>query len=215
MNTNVVNLHNQNLQPGTPPPSKGKEMGKDDFMKLLMTQLASQDPLNPQDSTAFVSQLTQFANLENLGNLGKKMDQLVQISGASNASNSVSLLGKEVRVEGNQIKGAGSIFYDLPQVAKDAKLEVLDSKGKIVKTMDQIPTSAGLHELKIENLPAGLYSFRIQAMDSGNKMIKANLSTAEKVQAVSFADNTPMLLMQSGMQMKAQDAIEIRQPQTL
>ncbi len=39
------------------------------FLKLLVTQLKSQNPLNPQDGTEFVSQLTQFSSLEELINI--------------------------------------------------------------------------------------------------------------------------------------------------
>ena len=40
------------------------ELGKDEFLKLLVTQLQNQDPLNPQDDTQFISQLAQFSALD-------------------------------------------------------------------------------------------------------------------------------------------------------
>ena len=42
------------------------ELGKDEFLKLLVTQLQNQDPLNPQDDTQFISQLAQFSALEQI-----------------------------------------------------------------------------------------------------------------------------------------------------
>ena len=44
-------------------------MGKDEFLKLLTTQMQAQDPLNPMDNTEFVSQLSQFTSLERLENM--------------------------------------------------------------------------------------------------------------------------------------------------
>ena len=48
------------------PTRMGDSLGKDDFLKLLVAQLSHQDPLNPQDGSQFVAQLTQFSSLEQL-----------------------------------------------------------------------------------------------------------------------------------------------------
>ena len=61
----------------------------DEFLKLLVTQLQNQDPLNPQDDTQFISQLAQFSALEQMTNMSSTM---------SNTS-AYSLVGKEVIVQ--------------------------------------------------------------------------------------------------------------------
>ena len=48
---------------------KNDVLGKDDFLRLLVTQLQYQDPLNPADSAQFTAQLAQFSSLEQLGNI--------------------------------------------------------------------------------------------------------------------------------------------------
>ena len=52
---------------------------KDDFLKLLVAQLQHQDPMNPQDSTEFIGQLTQFSSLEQLLLIQESMEQQTAI----------------------------------------------------------------------------------------------------------------------------------------
>ena len=62
----------------TPTSLKQAELGKNDFLNLLVTQLKNQDPLKPMDSSSFVAELAQFSQLEQSSNqstlLGKVLD---------------------------------------------------------------------------------------------------------------------------------------------
>lgn len=54
------------------------ELGKEDFLKILMTQLQDQDPTEPMDDREFVSQMATFSSLEQMTNMTDSMDQLVE-----------------------------------------------------------------------------------------------------------------------------------------
>ena len=54
----------------------GGEMGKDQFVKLLVTEMKNQDPLNPMDGKELAVQLAQFSSVEQLMNVNTKLDDL-------------------------------------------------------------------------------------------------------------------------------------------
>lgn len=72
------------------------ELGKDEFLKLLVCQMQNQDPLNPQTDTQFVAQLAQFSSLEQMMNMNTTMTN----------TSAYSLVGKEVVVSSTDNTGA-------------------------------------------------------------------------------------------------------------
>jgi len=58
----------------------GSLVSQDTFLKLLVTQLKNQDPLSPQDSTQFVSQLASFTSLEQMTSMNKSMESVLEMS---------------------------------------------------------------------------------------------------------------------------------------
>ncbi|MDD4364294.1 MAG: flagellar hook capping FlgD N-terminal domain-containing protein [Synergistales bacterium] len=69
-----------------------KELGKDDFLQLLITQLTHQDPMDPLKNEAFIAQMAQFSSLEQMTNISKGIENLQQFQ----MIGAVGLIGKEV-----------------------------------------------------------------------------------------------------------------------
>ncbi|HOK41794.1 MAG TPA: flagellar hook capping FlgD N-terminal domain-containing protein [bacterium] len=90
--------------------STNDTLGKDAFLKLLVTQLKYQDPMNPLDNNDMLAQLAQFSALEQSQNINKNLEQLRFESLSTNA---VSLLGAEVKaaktVDNEQIEKTGIV----------------------------------------------------------------------------------------------------------
>ena len=70
-----------------------EDMGKEDFLRLMVTQLTQQDPLNPQDGTEYVAQLAQFTSLERMMNVEKGMNNVVLAATATNSTLAVGFIG--------------------------------------------------------------------------------------------------------------------------
>ncbi len=74
---------------------KAKDLGKSEFLKLLVTQLEHQDPLNPMEDKEFIAQMAQFSSLEQMVTMNNNMQELKKFSMMERLN---SLLGKKVRV---------------------------------------------------------------------------------------------------------------------
>ncbi len=88
------------------------ELGKDDFLTLLIAQLANQDPLKPMEDREFIAQMAQFSTLEQMTNMTKSFEKLA----SEQKYSSVSYVGKlvsftcSVDAEGNPEVVAGKVL---------------------------------------------------------------------------------------------------------
>src|SRR3954453_6938826 len=82
--------------PTAPKTAGSSALGKDEFVKLLLTQLAHQDPTSPMDSQAFVAQLAQFAQVELASNANSDLERMLIGQAAAQQTSVVGLVGKDV-----------------------------------------------------------------------------------------------------------------------
>jgi flagellar basal-body rod modification protein FlgD len=98
----LVARHNSEINGGKVPK---QNLGKDEFLQLLMKQLAYQDPMAPMEDKEFIAQMAQFSTLEQMNNMARDFTLMARMLKTSEAS---SALGKAVEiVQGeNTVKGA-------------------------------------------------------------------------------------------------------------
>src|SRR5476649_964909 len=77
---------------------------QDEFMKLLVTQLKNQDPLNPMDNAAMTSQLAQLSTVTGINKVNATKESLRTDQAASQSLNATNLIGKGVLVKGAGIQ---------------------------------------------------------------------------------------------------------------
>ncbi|MEK4129016.1 flagellar hook assembly protein FlgD [Solibacillus sp. FSL W8-0474] len=72
-------------------------LGKDAFLKILITQLQNQDPTSPMDDKEFISQMAQFSSLEQMQNMTKAMENLLASQEQTQMMNYSTFVGKDVK----------------------------------------------------------------------------------------------------------------------
>ncbi|KGM42634.1 Flagellar basal-body rod modification protein FlgD [Olavius algarvensis spirochete endosymbiont] len=83
-----------------------QELGKDDFLQILITQLQHQDPTKPMEDREFIAQMAQFSSLEQMTNMNR---QFAELSAALKSSLVMNLLGKEVEIHQGEEYIRGSV----------------------------------------------------------------------------------------------------------
>lgn len=107
-----------------------------DFLGLLMTQLKSQDPSSPMDSTQFTSQLVQFSSVEQQINTNGNLTQLIQLTQASQIEQSASMIGKPVTVSSPKLSlqnGSATVNFNTTN-AQPVSISIQNAAGAQVQT---------------------------------------------------------------------------------
>lgn len=179
---------------------------RNDFLKLLVAQLSHQDPLQPQDSTAFVTQLSQLAQTEQSENQTALLRSIQGQLVASAGGQAVTLVGREVTARFSSVSidgnGPGPLQFSLDKDAASATLIIRDAKGNIVRTMRTGPLKGGvqvqLWDGKSDggvSLPQGSYQVAVSAVDKAGAPVGAKTEVKGTVTGVTFESGQPELLV--------------------
>jgi flagellar basal-body rod modification protein FlgD len=153
--------------PQTTTAKKNDQLGKNEFLTLLITQLKNQDPEQPVDSKEFATQLAQFTQVERLISIDEKLG-----ARPGDISSVAGYLGQQVTLDGStvSVKGGqgGQLALDMSQDASEVTVQLLSSTGEVVseKSFESIP--AGKQSVNLEGLsvPDGEYGIRVSALSS-------------------------------------------------
>lgn len=185
------------------------ELGKDDFLKLFVTQLQNQDPMNPDDGTEMAAKLAQFNGLEQMMNVNKGIEKLVTAQTTDRNMSMMNYIGKEVTVDGGRTrlengKPTNSEFSTEAPIAS-ATLEIRDASGLMVNQLDLGSMDKGTHEIKWDGktsegrqLNEGVYTYNITARNSDGEPVAINLSSKAKINGVDIKDKDGALFSDFG-----------------
>lgn len=159
-----------------------KGLSQDDFLKLLLTQLQSQDPLKPLDNQEFAAQLATFNSLDQLININKKLDGFQDQQTRLSQLEATALIGKEVSAKGSSVSftegKAAALHYSLDASASRVVVNITDGAGNLVRALEVGSQSSGKQTVTWNGtdstgtqVPTGTYTFSVSAIDAnGNKV---------------------------------------------
>lgn len=176
---------------------KRNELQKDDFMKLFVTQLKNQDPLNPDKGAEMATKLATFNSLEQMMNMNKTLESLVTAQNSGRNLQLVSYIGKEVTVDGGRLAlKNGKINeseFQLKTESTKTSLEIRDGSGSLVLEKELGTFETGKHTLQWdgknnegEPLSDGIYTYTIRARDINENNIEVPLSSKAIISGVDL-----------------------------
>lgn len=184
------------------------QLGKDDFMKLLLAQMQHQDPLSPTDSVGQIAQLAQLSSLEQLENINDNIATMSMVEAAGTNSQTVNYIGKTITAATDKIsvsstgKPAGEMSYELGSNANSVDITITDEFGNIVRTIKHNAKSMGKHEIEWDGLDddgnpvkEGVYSFDIAAVDGDGSKVEAMTLVKGKVTGITYENGYPELII--------------------
>jgi flagellar basal-body rod modification protein FlgD len=172
-------------------PATANDAGSADrFLKLLVTQLKNQDPLNPMDNAQITSQMAQINTVNGIQTLNTTVQglnaQFVQMQALQGAA----LVGHDITLQGNRVDvtdGAGVGGFEMAGAADQVKVEILNPAGRVVDTLNLGAETAGRHAFNWTAAAASdgsTYRFRVTAT-SGAATVATTALTRDRVLAVS------------------------------
>lgn len=157
---------------------KGNDLGKNEFLELLVAQLNNQNPLEPQENGEFIGQLAQFSTVEGVEKLNSSMETILSGYQSSQALQASSLVGRKVIVPTDKAVVDTSETFKaslvLPVSSSNVYVNVYDDAGAVVNRINMGPQEAGNvsfmwdgKDASGNTLPPGTYKFEAQATYNG------------------------------------------------
>jgi flagellar basal-body rod modification protein FlgD len=150
---------------------------QDRFLKLLVTQMKNQDPLNPMDNAQVTSQMAQLSTVTGIDKLNTTLQALSDSMMSNQSLQAASMIGHGVLVPGNGINlsnGNGYGGIDLAQSADKVDIAIYDRAGVLARTIHLGAQPVGLVNWQWDgrndsgaSMADGSYTFTVNAAQAG------------------------------------------------
>jgi flagellar basal-body rod modification protein FlgD len=205
--------------PATPRKTGPQQLGQDDFLKLLVTQLKNQDPLKPTDNAEFVSQLTQFSQLEQTAKQSQLLQKSLDAQSTSLQFTLLPMVGRRISIDHplTQLEnGQASLTYALEKNAARVQITILDENRQVVRTLDSTGLQEGLNKVQWDGkdnkgvaMAAGVYEYAIAAVDRQGASVVAKGRAQLTVTGVRMEEGKPKLAI-GELSVDPSDIVEVQ-----
>lgn len=195
-------------------------LGKDDFFKLMLTQLQMQDPTDPLKNEDFAAQMAQFSTLETLQNLNDLTELSLIMDQNNSYLSAMNLIGKEVRAYGNDISHVQGDSHELSYVTSaDATVtvKIYDEEGDVVKEIEIGDKDAGTHVFTWDGtdddgfpVDDGNYTYGVEAVNSDGTPVPVSTTFEAEVTGIRFTDGDIIIIL-GDIEINLADIIEVKQ----
>lgn len=182
---------------------QNKDLGKNEFLNLLVAQLNNQNPLEPQGNGEFIAQLAQFSQVEGIEKLNTSMGSMLSSFQSSQALQASSLVGRKVIIPSDKAVVDTSESFKastvLPVSSSNVYVNVYDNAGALVTRVNLGEQAAGnvsfIWDGKDSSgnvAPPGTYKFEAQATYGSDTKALSTMLPAN-VDSVTLGGNELML----------------------
>ena len=196
-------------------------LSKEDFMNLFVMQLQYQDPMNPMDSEAMASQMSQFNMVDLMYKNNEAMEKLVESDAHRTGMSAVSMIGHQVMYQGSYLNvsedGPAPFEFELESPASSAVVVVYDAEGQVVNSWDmgaipgdRQPLVWDGTDMNGDEVAQGRYRIDIQAVDDQGDDIQVTKWTTGTVTGVSYEDSgLPLLQTEDGEEFGMDEILKV------
>ncbi len=199
--------------------SPEKELGRDQFLTLLVAQLKNQDPLKPLESADFTAQLAQFSSLEQLFGMNESLKGIEEAMAAQESGDVLDYIGRSVKTLDNSIfvkdGTMESNVYEL-QDGAEVVVTIRDDEGLEIRTIYAGWQDAGEHKLDWDGkdnqgsvVGDGIYTFELEATDEQGFIVPYDTYLTGEVTGVTYYGGDPFLMVGNKL-LAPENVIEVR-----
>ncbi|MCC7485356.1 MAG: flagellar hook assembly protein FlgD [Burkholderiales bacterium] len=207
MQSSAVSLAALTAPQGSGAPKSAVEETQERFLKLLVTQMRNQDPLNPLDNAQVTTQLAQLNTVTGISQLNETLQGIAAGFAASQVLQATPLVGRDVMVAGSRLAladGHAPFAAELKQPVDNLRIDILDAAGRLVHRADTGPQQAGLIALAWDgaadgggSAAPGSYRFVLSAT-AGGKAVGATALAIARVTGVAAAGGSVTVNLSTG-----------------
>jgi flagellar basal-body rod modification protein FlgD len=202
------------------PTNPGGEMGRDEFLQLLVAQLKNQDPMNPLNAEEFAAQLAQFSSLEQLMNInesiGAQIDQTGDLMAATNQATALEVVGREVLAVGNSLDvgedGPNPIVLGVGGEGGSGYVTIYNEEGSQVGRIPVNFDEGGRHEVEftgpLKDLEPGRYSYEVELQDGDDSPVSVQTFSRIQINGVRYGPGGPVL-MSGDLEIPLSNVVEV------